>query len=149
MLAALSAEQVDYLLVGAHALAAHGVIRYSQDIDLWVRPDPENALRVYRALAASGAPLEAHGVRPEDFAVAGAVYQIGVKPFRIDILTSVSGLTFDDAWSSRERFELGGTSIWVPSVADLIANKRACGRLEDLADVGALEEMHPDAVEGR
>lgn len=140
MLRALSDAQVEFMLVGAHALAAHGVVRYSQDIDLWVRPTPANAARVYAALAAFGAPLAAHDVTPEDFERPGTVYQIGVKPFRIDILTQLSGLTFDEAWPERVQFELGGVPLWVPSVRHLIQNKRASGRLKDLADVEALEE---------
>lgn len=140
MLRALSDAQVEFMLVGAHALAAHGVVRYSQDIDLWVRPTAENAARVYAALAGFGAPLRAHGVEVEDFARPGTVYQIGVKPFRIDILTELSGLTFDEAWPERVSFSLGGVPLWVPSVRHLMQNKRASGRLKDLADVKALEE---------
>lgn len=137
----LSEAGVEYLLIGAHALAAHGVVRFSQDIDFWVRPTPDNAERVFRALAAFGAPLAAHNVVPADFATRGTVYQIGVKPFRIDILTSVSGLEFEDAWAERVPFDLDGTAVFVPSVKHLVQNKRASGRLKDLADVEALEQI--------
>lgn len=139
MLSALSAEAVEYLLVGAYALAAHGIPRATGDMDVWVRATPENAGRTWRALARFGAPMQE--VTPEDLARADTVVQIGVAPCRIDVLTSVDGVEFEDAWEHRESAALGGLDVSVISRADLIRNKRACGRPQDLADVDALERM--------
>ena len=96
MLRALSAEGVEYLLVGAYAMAAHGVPRATGDIDIWVRPSPENANRVLRALARFGAPLS--DLTATDLQRDGTVFQLGVPPRRIDLLTSIDGVTFEDAW---------------------------------------------------
>ena len=131
------ASQVEFLLIGAHALALHGVPRFSEDIDIWVRPTPENAARVYRALASFGAPMI--DVTPEDFAGDDVVYQIGVAPIRIDILTGITGVVFDEAWPRRVTTSYGGVPIALIGREDLIANKRATGRPKDLADVDALE----------
>src|SRR4249920_1497950 len=100
LLSALSAEKAEFLVVGAYALALHGVPRATGDLDVWIRASSENARRVHRALAAFGAPLEE--VTPEDFTTPGRVFQIGVAPQRVDILTSIDGLTFDEAWKARE-----------------------------------------------
>jgi hypothetical protein len=105
MLSALSAAGSDFLIVGAHALAAHGHPRATGDLDLWLRPTPENALKVCKALIESGAPL--HEIRREDFETSGVVFQIGLPPGRVDLMTSISGIEFDAAcprksiWSSR------------------------------------------------
>ena len=92
---------VEFLVVGAFALAFHGAPRASGDIDLFVRASSENAGRVFDALIKFGAPLAAHGVQAADFARPGTVYQIGLPPRRIDVLTEISGVTFDEAWNSR------------------------------------------------
>ena len=94
-----NAGGVDYLIVGAHALAAHGVVRATKDLDVWVRPTVENARLAYSALAAFGAPL--HQLERDDLVSADVVFQIGVAPVRIDILTSIDGVEFDDAWADR------------------------------------------------
>jgi hypothetical protein len=99
MLSALSEEKVEYLVVGAHALAVHGYPRATGDIDIWIRSSTANATRVYRALARFGAPLA--GISEEDFEAPGSILQIGVAPRRIDLLTSISGVDFDDAWGAR------------------------------------------------
>lgn len=130
---------VEFLLVGAHALALHGAPRFSEDIDLWVRATQENAERVYRALASFGAPMLDVGA--EDFAGDDVVYQIGVAPTRIDILTGISGVSFEDAWLRRTQAAYDGVPIAVIGREDLIANKRATGRPQDLADVAALERL--------
>jgi len=137
MLSALSAERAEYLLVGAHAMAAHGVPRATGDIDLWVRPSAENAQRVWRALVAFRAPLA--GTRAEDFAVPDLVYQMGVPPYRIDILTSIDGVEFEGAWSRRFEHRIDGLLVPVIGREDLIANKRASARPKDLVDVRLLE----------
>jgi len=124
------------------ALCAEGVRpstepRSTKDLDLWVRPDPTNAERVYRALLAFGAPMS--GARPADFEQPGTVFQIGVPPNRIDVLTSADGVTFDDAWATRVETSYGEQTAWIPSAEVLTRNKRACGRPQDLLDVIALE----------
>ncbi|MHB8416852.1 MAG: hypothetical protein ACYDCL_02165 [Myxococcales bacterium] len=137
LLRAFSDQGVECLVVGAHALAAHGHVRATKDLDVWVRPTPENAARVYRALAAFGAPLS--DLREEDLACPGTVFQIGVAPLRIDIITRIDGLEFDEAWREKVAAKLGDLPVYVPSKAHLIRNKRASGRLQDLADVERLE----------
>ena len=138
MLSAFSEEKVEYLLVGAYALAAHGLPRATGDLDLWVRPTSENAIRAWRALMRFGAPLE--GVAEDDFRTAGIILQIGVAPCRIDILTTIDGVTFDDAWPSRMVIEIEGIDVSVIGKDDLLANKRAFGRPQDIADIARLEE---------
>lgn len=135
----LGREGVEYVLVGAYALAFHGAPRATGDIDVLVRPTPANAERVWRALLAFGAPLTPAGVLPRDFATPGIVYQIGLPPRRVDILTEISGLSFDEAWSSRAMADLEGLPVAFLGREALIANKRASGRLKDLADVERLE----------
>ena len=138
ILSAFNAEGVDYLLVGAYALAVHGLPRATGDIDLWVRRSPENAERIITALAAFGAPLS--GIDPQDFTMPELVFQIGVAPRRIDILTSVSGLSFEEAWPDREAVAVDGIRIPVMSRRHLIVNKRSTGRAKDQADADWLEQ---------
>ena len=99
LLAEFNARQVEFLLVGAHALAAHGHVRATQDLDVWVRPSPENATRVIEALRVFGAPL--HDLTEKDLSTPGLVFQIGVEPIRIDVLTVIDGVQFDEAWAER------------------------------------------------
>lgn len=137
MLSALSAEGAEFLVVGSFALAVHGHPRATGDIDLWVRPSPENAERVVRALGRFGSPL--HGATPADFTAPDLVFQIGVAPTRIDILTSLSGLAWIDAWPHRVEHTWGTLRVAVLGRAELIRNKRAVGRPKDIADAEALE----------
>ena len=137
MLFALSAEGVEYLVVGAYALAAHGLPRATGDIDIWVRPTRENAARLWRALARFGSPLAT--VSEEDFTRPGTVFQIGVAPNRIDILTHIDGVSFEDAWPRRVVQPVEGADVPVIGRADLVRNKRATGRTRDLADAEQLE----------
>ncbi len=137
MLDALSAARADFLIVGAHALAAHGRPRATGDLDIWVRPTPENAERVWEALVSFGAPLGE--IQQEDISADGVVFQIGIAPSRIDLLTSLTGLSFDEAWLRRDTFEVEGRKLPFLSRADLIRNKKALGRPRDLADVDELE----------
>ena len=136
MLAALHAAGADYLVVGAHALSAHGRPRATGDLDLWVRPTGENASRVYTALQRFGAPL--HDLQVADLATPDLVFQIGVAPARIDILTSISGVTFEEGWASRIAVPLGELQVPVIGRDRLIQNKRAAGRPRDLADLADL-----------
>ena len=138
ILQSLSNKKVKYLLVGAYAMAAHGYPRSTMDIDFWVMPDPENASLVLEALEDFGAPSD--NLSPNDFLEKGIIFQIGVAPRRIDILTSVDGLEFSDAFANSELIEIEGISVHVLSVPDLIKNKRSTGRTKDLADVETLEE---------
>ena len=137
MLSALNAEGVEYLLVGGHALAAHGLPRATRDIDLWVRPTVANAARVLRALARFGAPPG--DLTSEDLARKGTVYQVGVAPQRIDILTMIDGVEFDEAWAGRTAIRIGDLNVPVIGRNALLQNKRASGRPQDLADVAHLE----------
>ncbi|MBP9199354.1 MAG: hypothetical protein KBF47_05055 [Gemmatimonadales bacterium] len=138
MLAELHAAGADYLVVGAHALAAHGRPRATGDLDLWVRPTPDNARRVYAALQRFGAPLDHLTVG--DLVTPDVVYQIGVPPARIDFLTSISGVSFEQGWSSRLTATVGGLAVPVLGRDCLIQNKRAAGRPKDLADLAELGE---------
>lgn len=138
ILSAFSDERVEYLVVGAYALAAHGVPRATGDIDLWVRCSDENARRVFRALARFGAPLA--GRTHAEFATPGVVLQIGVAPRRIDILTSLDGVEFEDAWAARTEVEIDRLRIPVIGREHFIRNKKTVGRPQDLADVSRLEE---------
>ena len=136
MLLALSDARIDFLLVGAYAVAVHGHPRATGDLDLWVRPDAETAPKVYRVLADFGAPL--HDLTVDDLATPGMVFQIGVEPSRIDILTAITGVAFDDAWENRLFIELDDIKLNVIGRDDLIVNKRACGRPKDIADAETL-----------
>jgi hypothetical protein len=140
MLAALLGSGARFLVVGAHALAIHGVLRATGDLDIWVLPDPINAGRVWEALERFGAPVETLGAHADDLARAGLVLQIGLPPRRIDILTELTGVDFESAWRSRVVHRVGSLDIPFLDRETLIRNKRATGRLRDLADVERLEE---------
>ena len=139
LLHALSEEKVKYLLVGAYALAAYGYPRATMDIDIWVKPDTDNAAAVLRALERFGAPLQ--DLSPQDLEKSDTVFQIGVAPRRIDIITGVSGLEFDSAFDNSIEVKIDEVALRIPSTADLIRNKRASGRTRDLADAEALEAL--------
>jgi hypothetical protein len=136
ILRAFKAHQVKYLVVGGFAFGVHLEPRTTKDIDVWIRTDPENAKAVFDALAEYGAPIA--GMTPQDF-MDGTVFQMGQTPNRIDILQQVSGLDFDSAWEHRlEGFIDENTPALVISRDDLIRNKLACGRHQDLLDVKRL-----------
>ena len=137
-LRALSEADALYLVVGGYAIAVHAAPRATGDLDVWVDATPENAERVYRALTEFGAPL--HDLSTEDLATPEIVFQMGVPPRRLDVLTTVSGVAFADAWPNRVTIAADGLQVTVIGRADLIANKRASGRPQDLADVAALEK---------
>jgi len=140
LLSAFNAQAVEYVVVGAYALAAHGRVRATGDLDIWVRAAPDNAVRVMNALREFGAPL--HDLTLADLSQPGVVFQIGIAPLRIDILTSIDGVTFDEAWPARVQTTVFGQPVAVLSVEHLIRNKRAVGRSQDLADLEWLE--HPE-----
>ena len=137
MLQCLSEENVSFLLVSAYAVAAYGYPRATKDIDIFVRATPDNASSLMKALARFGAPLS--GVSAADFATEGVVFQIGNSPRRIDILTRITGVDFQQAYERRTIVSLEGMQVPVTALEDLIANKRATGRTQDLADVERLE----------
>jgi len=137
MLQYLVAEDVKFLLMGAYALAAHGYPRATMDIDVWVMPSPDNAAAVLRAVRRFGAPL--HGLTIADLQKDDTIFQIGVAPRRIDIITGASGLHFEDAFTRSAEINIEGIQVRIPSIDDLIRNKKASGRTKDLADAEALE----------
>jgi hypothetical protein len=133
LLSAFIDAEVRFLLVGAHALAVHGRPRATGDLDVWIDATPENASRVIHALRAFGAPLE--GVTAADFSRPGIIYQVGLPPLRIDVLTELTGIDFQRAWPNRVTQPVGGLAVPVLGREDLIRNKTATGRLRDLADI--------------
>ena len=141
VLVALLGARARFLVVGAHALAVHGVPRATQDLDVWIEPTDENAARVWAALVRFGAPLDDLDVTREDLVRPETVIQIGLPPNRIDVLTGISGVArFIDAWEDRVEKEVAGRTVPFLGRSTLILNKRAAGRLKDLADIEALGE---------
>ena len=138
MLSALNDAGAEYLVVGAYALATYGPARATGDIDIWVRPTKDNADRVWRAIERFGAPRR--NLQPEDLHTPDVVFQIGVPPNRIDILTSISGVEFAEAWQHRSQTIVDGLPVSVLGRGQLLKNKRATGRPKDLADAAWLEE---------
>jgi hypothetical protein len=138
MLRGFAAHEVEFLLVGAYAVAVHGYPRATGDIDLYVRPSVENAVRVIAALTEFGAPLQ--GVSATDFQVPGIIYQVGVAPGRIDILTAIDGVSWDEAWSGHRVQDVAGLRVPVIGLEALLKNKKASGRPKDLADLAWFEE---------
>ena len=143
-MAALTDTEARFLIVGAYAMAAHGIPRATGDIDIWVEPLPDNARRVWRALVRFGAPLAAAGVTEGDFAAPGKVYQIGVPPRRIDVMTAIDGVEFAESWRTRMAGQFGGATVQFIGREALLRNKLAAGRPKDLADVDALRGHRAD-----
>lgn len=139
MLQSLFDEKVRFLLVDAYAMAAHGYPRTTMDIDIWIMPSSQNADAVLRALHRFGAPLQ--NLTKEDLQKDGTIFQIGVAPRRIDIITAASGLEFEETYGRSLSVNLEGIEVHIPSLDDLIRNKRASGRTRDLADAEALESL--------
>lgn len=128
----LAARCVEYLLVGGYALAAHGHPRYTGDIDFWVRPSAENMARLLQALDDFG--FGSLGLKVADFDP-DTVVQLGHPPGRIDLLTAMDGVVFDDCYARRQRVGIDGLELDIIGLEDFIANKRSAGRLKDLADL--------------
>ena len=139
LLVELADADAEFVVLGGHAVAFHGHPRATKDLDILVRAEPENAARVYRALARFGAPLATFEVAESDFAAYDGVLQIGLPPRRIDILNRASGITFDEARAAGDAFELDGRRIPVIGIEALLRNKRASGREQDVADIVALQ----------
>ena len=138
LLAAFAKHEVRFLVVGGYAVMLYTEPRWTKDLDLWVDTAGDNAERVFAALCEFGAPLT--GCTAEDFRKEGMVFQMGSPPLRVDILMSLSGVSFDDAWSNRQEAELFGATVGFIGRGDLVRNKRAVGRHIDLHDAEALEE---------
>jgi hypothetical protein len=139
LLASFNAHEVEYLVVGGFALAFHGAPRFTGDLDLFVRPDPANARKVLAALAAFG--FGDLGLTLDDFLRDDSVVQLGVPPVRVDLLTSLSGVTWEDASRRCAPGELGGMAVAFIGRDEFVANKRSTGRAKDLADLEALGEQ--------
>ena len=140
LIAEFNAHGVEFIVVGAHALAAHGHVRATKDLDVWVRPSADNAKRVIAALQSFGAAL--HDLSIDDLANPGVIFQMGVEPVRIDVLTAIDAVTFADAWSRRVETTFADQPAAVLSRQDLIVNKTAVAREQDVADVAWLKK-HP------
>ena len=137
LLLEFNAASVEYLVVGAHALAVYGHVRATKDLDVWIRPDSENADKVIAALTSFGAPLTE--LLPEDLTRPDTVFQIGIEPLRIDLLTAINGVGFAEAWKDRFETRFADVPVNVISRAHLIKNKLSTNRLQDRADVEHLE----------
>ena len=136
LLRAFAARDVRFLIVGAYALGVHGRPRATGDLDVWIDATPQNAPRVLQALEDFGAPISEVGAA--DFSTPGMVFQIGLPPGRIDVLTELSGLSFEEAWPTRHRARFGPLETDFIGRAEFIKNKRATGRAKDLGDVESL-----------
>ena len=135
LLQLLNEFEVEYLIVGGFAVMKYGEPRYTKDLDLWVHNSRENSTRVVDALKKFGAPLDHDGVTAETFTEKRMVYQIGIAPVRIDILTEITGVEFSNAWEKRVPSTFFGVPVHFISFDDLAANKRALGRSSDLKDL--------------
>lgn len=136
LLQAFNEERVKYLIVGGYALIKYTEPRYTKDLELWVSPDRDNGDKVFRALIKYGAPVSS--MAASDFTREGFFFTMGIAPNRIDILFDLTGLTFATAWERRERVVIGDIETNFLSRVDLIINKEAVGRKQDLADVEKL-----------
>lgn len=139
LLSIMARNDVRYLVVGGYAVMRYGEPRFTKDLDLWIANDKENAQRVYQSLKAFGAPLE--DLEAHDFSNPEYYYQMGRPPLRVDIMMSVTGLDFDPAWERRETVAIEGLGVPFLTRADLLVNKRALGRPQDLLDAEMLEKQ--------
>ncbi len=139
LFAAFSATASRFLVVGGYAVAFHAAPRFTKDLDIWIEATPENAGRVFESLTAFGAPTG--NLTREDLAREGLVFQIGLPPNRIDVLTSITGVSFSEAWDNRVESRYGDQPIWILSRRLLITNKRSMGRPQDLIDADLLERF--------
>ena len=138
LLSLLEKHKVRYLVVGGYAVMKYTEPRFTKDLDLWISTDEENSKAVYAALKEFGAPLK--GLAPPDFTQEGYFYQMGNPPFRLDVMMSIPGVTFETAWANREKVQLEGLVIPFISKADLIKAKEASGRPQDLIDAKELRK---------
>ena len=145
LLGSLNEHKVEYLIAGGYAVMKYTEPRFTKDLDIWVNTSAENSARLFQALAGFGAPLAHDGVTPDTFTKPDIVYQIGVAPVRIDILSRITGVDFSDAWRNRVASTFFGVPVFLISLDDLVANKRAAGRSPDLDD---LERLRKKTGEG-
>jgi hypothetical protein len=138
MLSCLRDEKVKFIVVGAYALAAHGFPRATGDIDIWVKSEAGNATKIMRALAKFGAPIAE--LSEDDFTARDRIIQIGVEPCRIDILTGIDGVEFDEAWQKKVSISISEMEIHVLSIEDLLKNKLATHRDKDRGDIAWLQK---------
>ncbi|HON80000.1 MAG TPA: hypothetical protein PK544_16035 [Spirochaetota bacterium] len=132
-------EEVRFIVVGAYAMAVHGYVRATGDIDFFVEPTDENAAKVYNALVRFGAPLA--GIVQQDFSTEGTVFQMGLSPFRIDIITKIEGVSFEEAWHDAVYPEGDVTKVPFLSLQNLIKNKKSTGRDKDTVDARKMERL--------
>lgn len=142
MLLLLLEEQVDFMIVGAYALGAHGYPRATGDIDIWVKPSDMNSKKLYKTLARFGAPLDQ--IKMDDFSMEGIIFQIGVIPRRIDIITKIDGVTYEEADEDKIIVDVEGLMIPVISLDKLIKNKMSTGREKDELDIKTLKNREHD-----
>ncbi len=133
----LVAREVEFVVVGAYALAFHGHPRFTQDIDFFVRPSEANAKKLERLIHDFG--FASTGLQASDFYDPDVVVQLGNEPNRIDLITRIDGVTFDDVWEHKVSGELGETAVWFIALEDYLLNKRAAGRPKDLADAAEVD----------
>lgn len=133
----LNSNNVKYMVIGGYALAFHGHPRYTKDIDIWIRTDSDNAKNVIKVLHDFG--FSALDLTEDDFLTEGNVIQLGYPPLRIDILTQATGVNFDECFSSKIQTDIDGIVINFIDITGLKKNKKATGRLQDLADIENLE----------
>ena len=138
MLSCLKGEEVEFIVVGAYALAAHGHPRATGDIDIWVRNTSDNAQKIMRALGKFGAPLSQ--LSEEDFTSSDLIVQLGIEPCRIDLLTGIDGVEFDEAWEKKVSVMIDDLEVYILSKADLLKNKLATRRDKDRGDIVWLEK---------
>jgi len=134
----LEKYKVRYLVVGGYAVMRYTEPHFTKDLDLWVSTDADNSNAVYEALREFGAPLK--GLAPADFTQEGYFYQMGNPPFRLDVMMSIPGVTFEKAWANREMVQLEGLVVPFISKADLIKAKEVSGRPQDLIDAKELRK---------
>jgi len=139
LLLAFNDENVEYLIVGAHALAVYGYVRATKDLDVWVRPEQANAKKVVASLLSFGAPLS--NLTEIDVSREDMVFQIGITPLRIDLLTSIDGVSFTEAWDSRVEGLYGSEPVSFIGYDALVKNKTASARPQDLADLEILRRL--------
>ncbi len=130
--------QVKFLIVGAYAMSKVGYSRSTYDIDLWIEKTKQNTIKIYSALEEFGVPFK---INPDDFLAPNSVLQIGIEPNRIDILTDIDGLEFNDAWKNRQVAKFDGLSAFILEINDLIKNKKASNRPKDKLDLVQLQEL--------
>ena len=138
ILHALFAADAEFLIVGAFAVSVYSEPRATGDLDIWINATPENAKKVYSALATFGAPLD--DLTEKDLSSPDVVFQLGLPPNRIDILTFLTGLNFESAWKNHSMFEFMGKQVPLIGKDDLVKNKKALGRPKDLLDVELIEK---------